>query len=88
MTINTLICNFFSHRWSPMDHRPCERFRTCFRCGEEDVTKGWHRFSNWSAIIKVNVLEDHHGKAVQVNQNRQNRTCSDCNWIDERVILQ
>lgn len=86
MNFNRLICSFFSHRWSREDHRPCEKFKFCYRCKKEDVTKGWHAFSNWSAPYGVNVLEDHADKAVQVNQNRQKRICSDCNWVDERVV--
>lgn len=86
MNINRLICSFFPHKWSEEDHRPCEKFKHCRRCGKEDVTKGWHAFGNWSVPFGVNVLEDHGGKGVSVNQNRQRRTCTDCNWIDERVV--
>jgi len=81
------VCTFFGHKWSDEDHRPCEKFKTCKRCRTEDVQRGWHAFSNWTAPYGVNVLEEHGGKAVQVNQDRQRRTCKDCQWVDERVVL-
>ncbi len=87
MSLNTLICKFFSHNWTEEDHRPCMKFKRCRRCRTEEVNRGWHRFSNWNAPYGVQVYERRNDKDVTVNQNRQQRTCSDCNFVDERVVL-
>lgn len=82
-----IICAIFGHRWSQEEHRPCEKIKTCFRCKEEEVKKGWHAFTNWTAPYNVQVYETRGNKNLTVNQERQKRNCTDCNIVEERPVL-
>lgn len=71
------------HEWTEWDHRPCHKFRTCLKCKEEERKEGWHHFGNWGTPFSVEVF-DSNGRTV--DQERQKRTCSDCQMIDVRVV--
>lgn len=83
----SLRCFFNYHNWSDEDHRPCEKFTYCLRCKKEEVKKGWHAFTNWTAPYAVKVYETRGKKNLTVDQERQKRTCTDCQMAEERVVL-
>lgn len=84
MSLNTFLCYILPHNWTEEDHRPCERFKRCRRCCKEEINRGWHRFSNWSAPYDVEVYDS---QGRKVTEGRQKRTCTDCNLINETVVL-
>lgn len=74
---------FGHHNWTEWAHEPCHKYRKCTKCTEYERKEGWHRFTNWSKIYYINVYDSSNRT---VKQQRQKRTCTDCNEIDERMV--
>jgi hypothetical protein len=82
-----LFCLLGFHKYSDVKHRPCERFKTCFRCGKEKVFPGWHRFGDWSKTYYTDVTYTYGGDPVDtVRESKKNRYCNDCQLYDEWTL--